>query len=330
MLRILVATVLASALIQTPASAQSAPDAPPDAPQSYDAPQAVDYSSIDVRQRIGHGRLFTNDFLGDTNDRWRTGSITVSRAWSRQDWSGRAPTAFGDLLELRTMGEIIAPEDLINFDPTDRPWAGKLAIGLHTHWTRGPMEFALGGEIGIVGPQTRLSELQKVLHDISNTPKPSDAVIGRQIGNTIAPSVISEIGRAYDLGARTRLRPFAELRAGDESLARFGADLTFGHFGDGELMVRDPVTGQRLRVARDPVKGVSFILGGDVARVFDSIYLPSSRGFELTETRNRVRAGVHWQGESKSIFYGATWLDKEFVGQTDTQVVGSVRIQFQF
>ena len=132
------------------------------------------------------------------------------------------------------------------------------------------------------------------------------------------------------LRTRCGCAPFAEARAGDESLIRFGADLTIGRFGDGELLMRESVTGHRYRSVRDPIPGVSFIVGADMAKVFSSTYLPEDRGYSLTDTRDRVRAGFHWQGEESSVFYGATWLGREFQGQTDSQIVGSVRLQFQF
>lgn len=40
------------------------------------------------RQAPGYGRLITNDIIGDGQDRWRTGSVTMSRAWGYR-WDGR-------------------------------------------------------------------------------------------------------------------------------------------------------------------------------------------------------------------------------------------------
>ncbi|MEX0287153.1 MAG: lipid A-modifier LpxR family protein [Paracoccaceae bacterium] len=283
-----------------------------------------------ARQHIGHGRMFTNDFLADRGDRWRTGSYMGSRVWAWDPWQGRAPGTFGDLLELKFGGQIMTPEHLRIYVPTDRPWAGQLFGGVHTHWTAGAYEMNLGGEIVLVGPQTQLDHLQEVLHDIFSAPIPSTAVLANQIGNQVWPVVTGEIGRDFALGQIGRVRPFAEFRAGDESYVRVGADLTIGMFGVGDLMSRETISGNRYRIAKTEAPGMSFVLGADTAKVLDSIYLPSSRGFNLTDTRDRVRAGVHWQGEGRSVFYGATWLGREFVGQREPQVVGSVRLQFQF
>lgn len=60
--------------------------------------------------RIGHGRLLTNDLLGDGKDRWRTGSYALSFAFSKRD-EGDAPQAkaFGDVIELRAVSNSLRP-----------------------------------------------------------------------------------------------------------------------------------------------------------------------------------------------------------------------------
>ena len=90
------------------------------------------------------------------------------------------------------------------------------------------------------------------------------------------------------------------------------------------------VTGQRYRVTRAAETGFALSLGGDVARVWDSAYLPEGGAAVLSDTRVRLRAGLHWQGERSSVFYGLTWLGKEFEGQTDGQVLGSMKLHIRF
>ncbi len=327
MLRCFQAAIIGWLLITTPVLAQFA-----------NTPKIEPVTELDEslfppasnRRHVGHGRLFTNDFLGDRKDRWRSGSYSASRAWAWEEWQGQAPTSFGNLLELRFGGQIMTPEHLRAYVPSDRPWAGQLFFGLHTHWSQGETQFNLGGDIVMIGPQTQLDHIQKLLHDIFGAPIPSNAVLSRQIQNQIIPTVSGEVGQPIALGTSSRLRPFAEFRVGDESLLRVGADFTWGSFGLDELLARDSFTGNRYRVVRQEVPGVSFVLGADMAKVFDSVYLPSNRGYNLTDSRDRIRAGFHWQGDGRSVFYGATWMGKEFKGQRAEQIVGSVRLQFQF
>jgi hypothetical protein len=97
------------------------------------------------------------------------------------------------------------------------------------------------------------------------------------------------------------------------------------------LLVRDSSTGQRYVAVRgSSAPGISLSLGGDIAQVFDSAYLPSGGAAVLRDSRARLRAGLHWQGEQADVFYGLTWLGKEFDSQDGEQVVGSLRINLQF
>lgn len=282
------------------------------------------------RVRLGYGRLVTNDLVGDGHDRWRTGSVASSRIWG-PDWTGSAPDRFGDLIELRFNAEILAPENVAAPAPGDRPYAGAVSLGLHTHFQQRGTEFAVGGDLVFTGPQTRMDDLQGLVHDIVGGNDLSGGTRANQIGNDLNPTAVVEMGRTLELGQTGLLRPFVEGRAGVETLVRVGADLSFGHVGHGELLVRDPVTGHRYRTVLNEVPGYSFLVGGDVAYVDHSEFLPSNRGLQLSDQRSRLRAGMHWQSEKgHRAFYGLTWLDKEFKGQRNSQIVGSVRLHVDF
>lgn len=288
-------------------------------------------ASAGERVRLGYGRLTTNDLIGDRRDRWRTGSVASSWIWG-PEWQGQAPDRFGQLIELRFNAEIIAPENLTWPAPGDRPFVGAVSLGLHTHYRLRAVEVAVGGDLVVVGPQTHLDDLQAALHDIFDGPEQASAVRRTQIGNDIHPSGVIELGRSVDLGGQLALRPFVEARAGVETLARVGADLTFGDMGRGALLVRDPVTGQRYRAIQNDIPGLSLTVGGDIAYVDQSEFLPASRGYRVEEARSRLRGGVHWQGRrGHRAFYGLTWLDREFQGQRKAgQIVGSLRLHYEF
>tara|TARA_R110002049_G_scaffold23781_3_gene84472 strand:+ start:82486 stop:83403 length:918 start_codon:yes stop_codon:yes gene_type:complete len=282
------------------------------------------------RQRLGYGHLITNDFLGDGQDRWRSGAVSSSRIWG-PTWTGTAPAGFGELVELRLGMAVLAPDNLRMPAVGDRPYAGTLSAGLHTHFSRQGYDISLGGDLVFTGPNTGLGSLQRAFHDLLDTTGPSSTMLDNQIGNGVHPTFVGEVGRSVDLGHNMRLRPFVEARAGAETLLRVGADLTIGDIGQGELLIRDITTGQRYRSIQNPdLGGFSFVLGADIAHVADSIYLPENRGFVLTDRRDRLRAGVHWQGDGASVFYGVTWLGREFEAQTEGQLVGSLRVNLRF
>lgn len=279
------------------------------------------------RGTLGWGRLFTNDYLGDNEDRWRSGSYSISKV-TGFGWNGERPELVGEILEFRLRTDIIAPDNITTPAPGDRRYVGALSFGMHTHFQRQGTEFSVGGDLVVTGPQNGIGRFQREAHKIFGAPVPT--ILDDQIGNGFHPTATVELGRPFRLGPGLRLRPFMSVQAGVETLVRVGGDLTIGDLGAGALMLRDVATGHRVRGTRARGTGVSFVLGGDIAHVEHSVYLPVYSGYRLTDTRQRLRAGVHWQGEKSAVFYGLTWLGKEFEAQPEAQVVGSLRLDIRF
>ncbi len=203
-----------------------------------------------------------------------------------------------------------------------------LTLGVHSHFQAAGLETSLGLDLAITGRQSGISSLQDALHDLLDMTRPR--VASNQIGNGFHPTLVLETGRGFQVG-RADIRPFAEAQAGLETFVRAGLDLSFGTYGRGALMIREHTTGQRYRaVAGDVEPGLTFTLGGDVARVFDSELLPEGGAAVLKDTRQRLRAGIAWQGDRSSVLFGLTWLGKEFEGQREGQTVGSINLQLNF
>ncbi|MBQ2259777.1 MAG: DUF2219 family protein [Loktanella sp.] len=286
-------------------------------------------SAAQNRERIGYGRLITNDYIGDGNDRWRSGSFSSSRIWG-QGWDGMLPQQPGEIIELRFGVEIIGPKNLAAPARGDRPFAGVLTAGLHTHFMRGGTDFALGTDLVLVGPQTRLDQLQGAFHDLVGINKASPRTRANQVPDATLLTLVAEAGRDFALPGGTTMRPFIEARAGLETLARVGFDLTFGDLTNGELLIRDTVSGQRYRTMPRNQAGFAVVLGADFASVISSELFPASSGIVARDLRNRYRGGIHWQGGPAALFYGLTYLDREFEGQSEGQVVGSIRVDVRF
>lgn len=285
---------------------------------------------------LGVGRLFTNDWLGDGQDRWHTGSYSIS-VMRGPEGTGSLPAAVGALMEYRFSSAVIAPANLITPAPGDRPYAGILSAGAYSHFTSHGAEFALGGELVAVGPMTRLDAFHVAAHTALGMPAPSAVTRAGQLANAIYPVLAGEAARpiAFEFGggagAGPVLRPFVQARGGDEFYTRFGADLMIGPTFTSGVLARDETTGflyQTLKKA--PGRGFSFLVGADAARVFSSAWLPASAGYTLTPWRLRARAGAEWQSEHVGVFYGATWLGPEFAAQPGGQVLGSLQLKLNF
>lgn len=278
-------------------------------------------------ERLGTGRVFTNDALGDLTDRWRTASYTASWFRGRMPWQGELPANPGQVLEWRLRGEIVTPSDLANPAPDDRRYAGMLSAGVHTYWDVAGFETRAGLDLVMTGPQTHLDELQTAIHDILSLPKPDSS---DQIGDAVYPTLSIEMARSYVAGTTT-VRPFIEAQAGIEDFVRIGADVVVGTHGMGGLLMRDPVTGHRVTAIRGAeTAGFSLVLGADAAAVTSSELLPEGGAAVLSEERYRVRAGGHWMTGTTEVFYGISYLSPEFEQQDEGQVVGALNVRILF
>lgn len=274
---------------------------------------------------IGTARLFTNDFLGDGADRWRTGSYQLSHIRGPH-WSGAAPAVFGAIREYRLRTEIVAAENLTTPAPDDRKYAGLISFGVHTHNQVGGVDLSLGADVVFIGPQTGIGRFQKAFHEVVGAPAPD---LSDQIKDHIFLNLSGAAARSYALGETGVMRPYVEAQVGHETYARLGADVVFGGFGRDGMLTRDVVTGTLMRADPSAEIGYSVLLGGDIAYVDSSVLLPSG-GPDLLKDRSRVRAGIQWQGAKSRTFYGLTWLSPEFKGQSEGQFVGSVMMDFSF
>ena len=281
------------------------------------------------RETIGYGRLFNNDYFGDNQDRWHTTSYTHSIVRA-PEWTGSLPQGFGELLEYRLRGEIIAPTDLGVMNAGDRPYVGAATFGLHTHLAPAKYDLRFGVDATVVGPQTGFSELHDSFHKMFSHPSVNQTVKDAQLPNAVYLTASGEASRTIPLGEVARVRPFAEAQVGVETLARVGVDLFFGPVGADEMLIRDSTTGQLYRATENGQIGLSAVFGADYAWVESSKYIPSTYGITALD-RYRLRARAHWQiSQDMSFFYGLTYLSEEYSGQPEGQLIGSLKLNFNF
>jgi hypothetical protein len=282
------------------------------------------------RLTLGWGHLLTNDQFGDVYDRWRSASYTLS-VISGHRWNGTRPTRFGDIIELRFRTEIIAPRALYGPVSGDRPYAGVLSYGMHSHLALLGGEFSAGLDIAVTGPQTGLADFHNWFHGQISSPRLSDDLIAGQVPDGAHAGVTVEYAYPLHLSDQVTFRPFAEFQAGIEDSVRVGGEVILGHILRADLLLRDTPTGQLYRGIRGAETGLALVAGADWAQMGDSVYLPAASGVLAQEYRTRGRIGVHWQMTPRaSVFGGLTWLSEEFVGQFEPQTVGSVTLNIGF
>jgi hypothetical protein len=289
------------------------------------AEEAVGAEPSDEK-KVQFSSVFTNDFLGDGKDRWRSSSLDISMTFGAGDL-GVLPTSAFERFELRFRSEIISPANLTTPAANDRQYAGVLGLGAFTHFQKNAYDIYYGGELVFVGDATGVGSFHDSAHDALSSASPSAAVLNAQVPNAIYPTVHAGISKSYRSDNRL-IRPFAEAQAGAETLVRVGADAIFGTAMINDFLLRDSVSGQVVTHSKsDNSKGFGFLVGADAAYVADSNYLPNSGTTSLENFRPRARAGAVFQSQKIDAFYGVTWLGKEFASQPDSQVVGTVSLR---
>jgi hypothetical protein len=293
----------------------------PQAPQRYEAP-----SFTAGRRNLGWAHMFTNDYLGDRKDRWQTGSYMVS-VLRGPHWKGALPEVPFEIMEYRMSFAITSPTDLSRAPDWDRRYAGRAQFMAATHWQAHALEAMAGIGLTSTGEDNGVGQLHNTLHEWVSAP--AVRVREQQIGNGVHPFITGEIGHEFALGASV-VRVFSAARAGDETWMRAGFDMQFGARELGALWVRDEITGHRVvGISGNSGPGAWFTIGADIGHVWSSVYLPEDE-IELSETRARLRAGVNIRHGDMGIFYGLTYLSKEFEAQPEGQVLGSLRLRLNF
>ena len=143
-------------------------------------------------------------------------------------------------------------------------------------------------------------------------------------------TVSGEYSRSFQ-GGNYKLRPFIEAQVGIEDFARVGLDFVIGPLHDEVNLVRDVTTGHLVpatRSWRDP--GFSFVMGADIAHMFDSQLFSSGSLARLETYRYRFRIGVDSNSANLKTFFGLTYLSEEFDQQLEGQTVGSITATFNF
>jgi hypothetical protein len=232
-------------------------------------------------------------------------------------------------LEYRVSGATLTPANLEHPAPDDRRYAAPLSLGLHSYSEWQGLQASFGADLVVTGPQSGVGRFQSWLHGVLDVPKPD---LADQMGNEVFLTVQGELGRDIAVSDHVTFHPFIAAQAGVENLLRAGGDVVIGNFGTGGLLLRDDTTGQRYRgiAAEGGNPAMSLTLGGDVAHVVVSHYLPEGSPASASDTRSRLRAGISWQGQRSSAFYGVTYLAPEFDSQPEGQLIGSLNLNLRF
>lgn len=272
--------------------------------------------------------FFSNDYLGDGQDRWRSAGYTLFFGFEGDNTGGIAH-------DFRARAEIISPWGA-KTQPTDndRPYVGMLGFGVFANDSFGKWQYNVGAEVLFTGDQTQIANFQQGFHDLTGIAgySPND-MSHEHVSDNVTGMISAEIARGYELNDSFSFRPFAGVQAGYETFGRIGFDLLIDGYANSQRYVRDPISGFLQPSSSDratKMNDMSFILGVDYTYFTHSDFFPGWADVEMKKARSRIRVGAQVRIRKVSTFFGLTYLSKEFKSQVESQTIGVLSLQFPF
>lgn len=306
-----------------------------------------------------------NDYLGDGQDRWKSGGVTQSftfpeRIFDTNPWTpwfkGRASG-----IEVQARAVVVSPDNTavpaapsdpdVAARPTgDRPYAQYFGLGGYLRSDKRPrpvgangttleVEDRLGAEIGWIGEPLFLFDVQDAVHDALGM-APTEASEGNSVGSGVLLN--AEGRRTWRVHRCTgttdvQVAPYVDVSAGmRQNDVRAGADLIWGR----DLSVRswnmDPATGAMIPGSTRSADGLDWAIyaGGDVGYVASDALLGGNGlggpSVDPEPLQVRLRAGAVAGTGRFQLHYGVAWLSPEFHGQDEGQLIGAISVKLPF
>ena len=308
---------------------------------------------------------FENDLFGGTDQRYTNGvrigwTSPNLRHFAEEDSIGRLGGVADDLwlgqgeyernVALVLGQSMFTPTDITRSDLVmdDRPYAGWLYAGVGFIWKNERVRNTLLINVGVVGPWSMAEETQRLVHEQRNilTPRGWDNQLSNELGIALA---YEHMWRFRDSRGSSPwdwdFLPYAGATLGNVAInARAGAEFRFGYnlpkdFGTAAI---DPAstTPAPLETAgirkqwRKPI-GVHVFVRGEGRAVARDIFLDGNTFRDSHSVDKEPLVGdlamglcVNWK--NTRITYSYVVRSKEFKGQEDNQVFGSLMLSWTF
>ncbi|MCB1208343.1 MAG: lipid A deacylase LpxR family protein [Verrucomicrobiales bacterium] len=323
-------------------------------------------ASTDPPQHGTFSFYFENDIFGGTDQRYTNGvrlSWTSPRLahFADEETLGRLGSVLDDMPWIGasgfernvafTLGQAMyTPTDILRTDliTEDRPYAGWLYAGLGLIWKNGTEKNSLVLNIGVVGPWSYAQETQRLVHEAKNiiTPRGWDNQLHNELGVALAYEHVWRLRPARDnSGWDWDLLPYAGATVGNVAInARLGAEVRLGwnlpdDFGTAAI---DPAT-----TTPAPVEsvgsaklwrhklGAHVFLRAEGRAVAHDIFLDgntfgNSHSVDKEPFVGDLAAGVSINWKNTVLTYSYVMRSKEFKGQEDEQLFGSLTLGWTF
>lgn len=232
--------------------------------------------------------------------------------------------------------------------PNDRPYAGWLYLGLGVVWKDAGVRNVLFLDVGVVGPWSYAEQTQRLLHDLRGLDHPNgwDNQLHNELGVVVTYQRKWRWPRLeHRLGADWELLPHAGFALGNvQTSANLGGELRGGwnlpdDFGTAVIepasTTSTPVEGAEKAPRGRSAVGSYVFARVDGRAVAHDIFLDGNTfGDGPSVDRNwlvaDLCAGVAFEYRSFKFSYAYVYRTREFKGQEEGQVFGTVSINLSF
>ena len=326
----------------------------------------IEAATVDTLDRGTFTVYFENDLFAGT-DRFYTSGVKVS--WSSPDLerfndSPYAAPLLPLLDRLTFIGEetqknlifslgqnIYTPDDTEAFQrvPGDRPYAGWLYFGLGLVWKNATFRQTLVFDIGVVGSWSYAEEAQRLVHETRDLEVPNGwdnqlhnelGVVGTYQITTRWPRHERRVGFDWEVLPHAGIslgNVLISAQAGAEVRAGFNLPDDFGTASIGPAAATPtPVEGrQSAERARGFDLGMYLFARAEARAVGHNIFLDGNT-FGGTQSVERkwfvadLSLGASVNYRNTKLTYALVYRSKEFYGQDEGQIFGSVSVNFAF
>lgn len=333
---------------------------------SAQEPSVASAATTDLPRRSGTWSFyFENDLFGGTDQRYTNGvrigwtspalerfadenSIGALGGLADELWMGHGKYERNVAL---TLGQAMyTPTDITRSDliVNDRPYAGWLYLGVGFIWKNEHMRDSLVLNMGVVGPASLAEETQRLVHEARGilTPRGWDNQLHNEFGIALAYEHMWRIREKHDFSSWDwDVLPYLGVTLGNVATnARAGAELRFGYnlpndFGtaaiDPAVTTPTPLEAPGRRKNWYLPAGAHFFVRAEGRAVARDIFLDGNT-FQASHSVDKepfvgdLAAGISLNWKNTALTYSYVIRSREFKGQTDAQVFGSIMLSWTF
>ncbi|MES2739144.1 MAG: lipid A deacylase LpxR family protein [Verrucomicrobiota bacterium] len=229
-----------------------------------------------------------------------------------------------------------------------RPYAGWLYVGMGLIWKNERVKNSLVFNVGVVGPWSYAEETQRLVHEARDIDYPQgwDNQLGNEIGVNVSYERMWRIRDRRDShGFDWDILPYAGVTLGNVMThGTIGTEVRFGYnlpddFGTGAITesATTPTALENPYTSKSWVNrlGFHFFLRGEGRAVARNIFLDGntfrdSHSVDKYPLVADLSAGIAVNWKNTKLSYAYTYRTREYRGQDEGQIFGSITLSFNF